>query len=137
MECSICYENFIQPSSDENYEELKKEFMTNHNDDNDKELKYLSLLLLRNMKPRYRCQNDKCCKYMCDYCYEYTINEKNLFKCHYCRINDYKTYMKINVLRELQIKVLGDGGFKKWYKEQLYDKITAFQMRKGVSNLTN
>jgi hypothetical protein len=29
--------------------------------------------------------------------------------------------MKINVLRELQIKVLGDVGFKKWYKEQLYD----------------
>ena len=26
MDCSICYENFIQPTSDENYEELKKEF---------------------------------------------------------------------------------------------------------------
>ena len=28
--------------------------------------------------------------------------------------------MKVNVLRELQIKVLGDDGFRKWYKEQLY-----------------
>ena len=29
-----------------------------------------------------------------------------------------KKYMKINVLRELQIKVLGEDGVKKWYKEQ-------------------
>jgi hypothetical protein len=121
MECSICYENFIQPSSDENYEELKKEFMTNHNHDNDKDIKFMSLLLFPNRTPRYRCQNDKCCQCMCDYCYENTINEKELFKCHSCRVNDYKTYMKINVLRELQIKVLGDDGFRKWYKEQLYD----------------
>jgi hypothetical protein len=119
MECSICYEQFIQPTSDDNCEELKKEFMTNHNDDNYKDIKYMSLLLLPNMKPRYRCQNGKCCKYICDYCYENTINEKELFKCHYCRINDYKTYMKINVLRELQIKVLGEDGFRKWWKEQM------------------
>ena len=33
---------------------------------------------------------------------------------------DYKTYMKINVLRELQIKVLGEHGFWEWYKEQLH-----------------
>ena len=121
MECSICYENFIQPLSDENYEELKKEFMTNYNDDNDKGIKFMSLLLLPNTTPRYRCQNDKCSKYMCDYCYENSINEKELFMCHSCKVNDYKTYMKINVLRELQIKVLGDDGFRKWYKEQLYD----------------
>jgi hypothetical protein len=56
---------------------------------------------------------------MCDYCYENTINKKELFKCHYCRMNDYKTYMKINVLRELQIKVLGEDGFRKWWKEQI------------------
>lgn len=124
MKCSICYENFIQPSSDENYEELKKEFMTKHNDDNDdndKCIKFMSLLLLPNTMPRYRCQNDKCCQCMCDYCYENTINEKKLFKCHYCRVNDYKTYMKINVLRELQIKVLGEDGFRKWWSEQLFN----------------
>lgn len=121
MQCSICYENFIQLSREVNYEELEKEFMTNHNDDNDKVTKFLSLLLLHaNDTPRYRCQNDKCRKYMCDYCYENTINDKELFKCHYCRMNDYKIYMKINVLRELQIKVLGEDGVKKWYKEQ-YD----------------
>jgi hypothetical protein len=121
MECSICYENFIQPSSDETCEELKKEFMTKHNDDNDKGIKFISLLLFPNRMPRYRCPNDKCCQYMCAYCYENTINEKELFKCHYCRVNDYKTYMEINVLRELQIKVLGEDGFRKWYKEYLYD----------------
>jgi hypothetical protein len=77
--------------------------MKNQNYDNDKVIKYLSLLLLPNMTPRYRCQNDKCCKYICDYCYKNTINEKELFNCHYCRMNDYKTYMKINVLRELQV----------------------------------
>jgi len=119
MECSICYENFIQPSSNENCDELQKEFMKNHNDDNKKDIKFMSLLIFPNDTPRYRCPNDKCCKYMCDYCYENTINEKELFKCHYCRMNDYKTYMKINVLRELQIKVLGKNGFIKWYKEQL------------------
>ena len=121
MECSICYEQFIQPISDENCEELEKEFMDAHVNDNDKNTKYLSLLLLPNVKPRYKCHNDKCCKYICDYCYDVSINEKELFRCHYCRLNDYKTYMKINVLRELQIKVLGDDGFRKWYQEQLYD----------------
>jgi hypothetical protein len=119
MECCICYENFIQPSSNENCDELEKEFMKNHNDDNDKVIKWMSLLIFPNDTPRYRCPNDKCSKFMCDYCYENTINEKELFKCHYCRMNDYKTYMKINVLRELQIKVLGKDGFIKWYKEQL------------------
>ena len=119
MECSICFENFIQPSSNENCDELQKEFMKNHNDDNKKDIKFMSLLIFPNDTPRYRCPNDKCCKYMCDYCYENTINEKELFKCHYCRMNDYNTYMKINVLRELQIKVLGKDGFIKWYKEQL------------------
>lgn len=119
MECAICYNKFIQPTSDENCEELKKEFMANHTYDNDKDIKYMSLLLIPNMKPRYRCQNDKCGMYMCDYCYENTINEKELFKCHYCRMNDYKTYMKINVFRELQIKVLGKDGFRKWWKEQI------------------
>ena len=121
MECSICWENFIQPSSNENCEELKKEFMANHNGDNNRDIKYMSLLLLPNMIPRYRCQNEKCYKYICDYCYENTINEKELFKCHYCRMNDYKTYVKVNVLRELQIKVLGEEGFRKWWKEQILD----------------
>ena len=121
MECSICYEQFIQPTSDENCKELEKEFIKNHNDDIYKWIRYCALLLLPNMKPRYRCKNDKCCKYICDYCYENTINEKELFKCHYCIMNDYKTYVKVNVLRELQIKVLGEEGFRKWWKEQILD----------------
>ena len=119
MECSICWEKFIQPSSNENCEELKKEFMANHNGDNNRDIKYMSLLLLPNMTPRYRCQNKKCYKYICDYCYENTINEKELFKCHYCRMNDYKTYMNINVLRELQIKVLGKDDFIKLLIEKI------------------
>ena len=120
MECSICYEQFIQPTSDENRKELEEEFGKNHNDDY-KWVRYCALLLLPNTKPRYKCNNDKCCKYMCDFCYEKTINEKKIFKCHYCRMNDYNTYMNINVLRELQIKVLGEEGFRKWWKEQILD----------------
>ena len=119
MECSICYEQFIQSLSNENCEELEKEFMTNHNQDNDKDYKFICLLLLPNMTPRYMCQNNKCCKYICDYCYENTINEKELFKCHFCRCYDYKSYMSVNVLRELLIKVLGNEGYKKWWKEQV------------------
>ena len=121
MNCSICYEYFIQPSSNEDYKELEKKFMIEHNKDNNKDIKFLSLLLISNCKPKYMCSNDKCGMYMCDYCYDNTINEKELFKCHYCRTNDYKKYMKINVLRELQIKILGKEGFKKWYMEQLFD----------------
>ena len=112
MECSICYEQFIQPTSDENRKELEEEFDKNHND-HYKWFRYCALLLLPNEMPKYKCHNDKCCKYMCDYCYEKTINDTKLFKCHYCRMNDYKTYMNINVLRELQIKVLGKDGFIK------------------------
>ena len=78
MECSIYWEKFIQPSSNENSEELKKEFMENHNGDNNMVIKYISLLLLPNMTHRYRCQNDKCYQYICDYCYENTINEKGI-----------------------------------------------------------
>ena len=118
MECSICYEQFIQFTSD-NSEELKKDFMSFYNDDADKIIKYISLLLLPNMMPKYTCQNDKCCKYICDYCYENTIDFNKIFKCPYCRMKDYKTYMKIFVLRELQIKVLGEDGFRKWWKEQI------------------
>ena len=118
MECSICYEQFIQPTSDENRKELEEEFGKNHNDDY-KWVRYCALLLLPNTKPRYKCNNDKCCKYMCDFCYEKTINEQKIFKCHYCRMNDYKTYMNINVLRELQIKVLGRDGFIKLLIEKI------------------
>ncbi len=111
MECSICYEEFIQPISQENSEELQNKFMSEHNDDIDKDIKFMCLLLLPKQMPVYTCQNDKCCKHMCDYCYGNTINEKKLFKCHYCRVYDYKTFMRINVLRELQINVLGKDGF--------------------------
>ena len=121
MECCICYEHFIQPNSDENMKLLKEEFMLVHNDNIDKEIRFMSLLLLPNMKPRYKCHNDKCGVYICDYCYENSIYEKELFKCHYCRIYDYKTYLRINVLRELQIKVLGEDGFRKWYREQILE----------------
>jgi len=75
MECSICYEQFIQPISDENRKELEEEFDKNHNDYY-KWFRYCALLLLPNDMPRYKCSNDKCCKYMCDYCYEKTIDEK-------------------------------------------------------------
>jgi len=119
MECCICYEKFIQLTSNNNCEEFTKDFMSFYNDDNVKVIKYISLLLLPNMMPRYTCQNDKCCKYICDYCYENSINFKDMFKCPYCRMNDYKSYMKKTVLRELQIKVLGEDGFRKWWKEQI------------------
>ena len=137
MECSICYEQFIQPSSNENYEELEKDFMTKHDNDNSKDIKFMSLLLLPNMKPRYRCANDKCSVYMCDYCYENTINEKKLFKCHYCRMNDYKIYIQKNVLRELQIKVLGKEGFRKWYMKQLLDMCVfeTYENDKGINKV--
>ena len=119
MECSICYEEFIQVGMcKQNDDEAKTEFMENHQDDEDNEIKFMSLMLLPHHKPRYKCPNDKCCKYICDYCYDNTIDEKTLFKCHYCRMVDYKTYIITNVLRELQIKVLGKEGFIKLWREQ-------------------
>jgi len=121
MECSICYEQFIQPTSDDNRKELEEEFDKNHNDYY-KWFRYCALLILPNGMPKYKCPNDKCCKYMCDYCYEKTINELGtLFKCHYCRVIDYKTYMNRNVLPELQFKVLGKDGFIKLMIEQISD----------------
>ncbi len=119
MECSICYEQFIIPSSEENYQKLENEFMNNHENDDNKDIKFMSLLLLPNMTPAYKCHNNKCSKYMCDYCYNNTVNNKKLFQCHYCRTHDYKTYMQINVLRELQIKILGEDGFKKCCEKEV------------------
>ena len=118
MECSICYEQFIQPSSNEHYEELEKKFMTIHNKDENKDIKFGGLLLLPNMTP-YKCPTYECNKYICDYCYDKLYDDKEIHKCAYCRRNDYKTYYKKNVLRQLQIKVLGKDGFLKWYKEQI------------------
>lgn len=121
MECSICYEQFIRPTSDENRKALEEEFDKNHND-YDKWFRYCALLLLLPIDmPRYKCRNDKCCKYMCDYCYEKTIDKKKIFKCHYCRVNDYKTYMTTNVLQELQFKVLGKDGVLELLLEQIPD----------------
>jgi len=117
MKCSICYENFIQPTSEENFEEIKREFMEDPNYDIHK---FLSLLLFPNMKPRYTCNNEKCGVFYCDICYYQTINEKELFKCHFCRCYDYKTFMGVNVLRELQIKVLGNEGYKRWFMEEIH-----------------
>jgi len=115
MECSICFEQFIRPTSNDNYTELYNEFMEKNNDD----IKFLSLLLLPNQMPKHRCHNDRCDKYLCEDCYEKSIDDTTLFKCHYCRCSEYKIYMSKNVLRELQIKVLGEDGFRKYWKDQL------------------
>ena len=115
MECSICFEQFIRPTSADNYTELYNEFMEKNNDD----IKFLSLLLLPNQNPFYQCHNDRCNKYLCEDCYLKSIDDSTLFKCHYCRCCDYKIYMSKNVLRQLQIKVLGEDGFKKYYRDQL------------------
>ena len=81
--------------------------------------KFLSLLLFPNMMPRYTCNNKKCGVFYCDECYYQTINEK-VFKCHYCRCYDYKTYMCINVLLDLQIKILSKEGYKRWFMEEIH-----------------
>ena len=48
MDCSICYEQFIQPTNNQ----TPKEFGKNHNDDY-KWIRYCALLLLPNTKLRY------------------------------------------------------------------------------------
>ena len=123
MECSICYEEFIQLGMcKQKNDEAKKEFMENHQDDEYKIIKCMSLIIIPPHKP-YKCPNDKCCKYICDYCYDNTIDEKTLFKCHYCRMVDYKTYIITNVLRELQIKVLGEEGYENLWYEHMMENI--------------
>jgi hypothetical protein len=113
MECAMCFEQFIQFTSDKDLLDKRNEYMKKSNNNN---IKFLSLLLLPDQKPKYACKTNECNKYFCDDCYENKKCVTKIFQCNYCNTCDYKEYMLVNVLRELQIKVLGEEAHLEWCK---------------------
>jgi len=111
MKCGMCFEKFIQPTNDKDLFNKRDEYMKKSNNNN---VKFLSLLLLPDQMPKYKCKAAKCGKFFCDDCYETKKETTKIFKCKYCNTYDYREYMLVNVLRDLQIKVLGENAHLEW-----------------------
>ena len=113
MICAICSEKFIQPTDDKDLFDKRTKYLKKNNNNG---VKFLSLLLLPDQMPKYKCKADKCGKFFCDDCYETKKEITKIFKCGFCNTYDYKDYMLVNVLREVQIKVLGENAHLEWLK---------------------
>jgi len=119
MECSICYEKFFTPKTEE---ELKYLINENIKKKSYKEIeKFKNLLITNNHNKTHTCPTPNCQCITCGDCwikithkgkkiYEATEDDfpsiNDIFVCPYCKNVDWKYYMN-NVFNELQIKVLG------------------------------
>jgi hypothetical protein len=119
MKCSICYEKFFTPKSEEECKKLYKENVKDHNFD--EIMKFDNLLITSKHNNTHSCSTSNCECLICGDCWiKITHNGKgidamtdddipskyNYFKCPYCRQVDWKDYMN-NVFNELSHKVLG------------------------------
>ena len=118
MECAICYDKIFKPTTDKEYDEVKK-IMMNLNTENMQKFK-MQIITNKN-NPTYKCNTPKCKFIICGNCFiKLTHNGKDLehitdndlptwnstIICSYCRQVNWKYYMKNNVLDQLQRKIL-------------------------------
>ena len=127
MSCSICYETFINPKDytrEEFMELFEKKTTTNNEHDDDKFMRFNSLIIQKDNP--FKCNTPNCKKLYCQQCYikikqsddeedEWNYGKKDIFRCSYCRNIDYKDYMKNNVLQDMMQKVLGKEEFLNWF----------------------
>lgn len=137
MECAICYEKFFVPNNKKEFDENIKKFKEKHNNLIDN---YLNYIITPNHNTTYKCPTEGCNCIICNNCWKKITSNKinnfnsldseddyfdnipsmyDIFKCPYCRLIDYKNYMKDSVLCELQRKILGED---EWIN-LLYDKV--------------
>lgn len=135
MECSICFERFFTPKTQDELNKLYEENVKNK-DDLSEIFKFRNLLITSKNNQTHVCSTPNCGCLTCGDCWmKITHKGKGLmdlmnitsddmpsmhdyFICPYCRIIDWKYYMN-NVFQELQTKILGEEEFctllaKKW-----------------------
>jgi hypothetical protein len=123
MECSICYEKFFTPKSQEECERLYEENVKDNNFD--EIMKFKNLLITPKHNNIHYCCTPNCECLICEDCWIKIkhngkgINEMDeddipsnydYFECPYCKQIDWKDYMN-NVFNELQKKILGEEEF--------------------------
>lgn len=123
MECAICFEKFFRPNTQEELEIMYKENVKNYDDI----IKFKNLLITSKNNETHICSTPNCECVICGDCWIKIIfkgkdimdateddfpNKFDYFRCPYCRIIDWKYYMK-NVFNELQEKILGNEEFIK------------------------
>ena len=104
--CNICYERFLYPMSSEEYENLWDVHIPASCGDrlfDEQFQKFYGLLY----GPHYVCSNRNCNITICAYCYDRLRTAPKPSKCVFCRVMDYRSYIRLSVLPELQIKILG------------------------------
>lgn len=147
MNCSICYEKFINPEDFEPEEfrkMIKESNWTNGVWDYKKSITFQNLTA----KP-IKCNTNNCDAIFCLGCYykikrsamwiekaergvipdsaridgismpveeaeEYGFDFNDIFKCPYCRNNNYKDYLSSNVFPQMLGKIYGIPGLRKW-----------------------
>jgi hypothetical protein len=114
MKCSICYEKFFTPKTEEEFEKIYRENVKNNS--YDEIMKFTNLLVTPKYNNTHSCSTPNCECLICEDCWiKITYNSKDIdeineeeayfFKCPYCRQIDWKNYMN-NIFIELQKKVL-------------------------------
>jgi len=123
MECAVCFEKFFTPNTQEELEIMYKENVKNYDD----MIKFKNLLITSKNNETHICSIPNCECVICGDCWiKITHKGKDImdateddfpskfdyFRCPYCRMIDWKYYMK-NVFNELQEKILGHEEFIK------------------------
>jgi hypothetical protein len=140
MECSICFEKFIFPNSnEESFETLYSNYKKDEIIDEYKKLiNFKHLIITTKHDSTIKCETPNCNSTLCNNCFtKLTFNgkeledayeedfpsENTLFKCPFCRQVYYKYYMKVNILNELLEKVLGVEKYRKYMIKKLKDTL--------------
>ena len=128
MECSICYESFFKPKTNE---ELKKKINKLWNNKDFDLAKFDSLLITPNHNTTFKCSTNNCNNIICEVCWDKSsklddfisnIKPKN-FTCPFCKQINYDKYYKKTVLIELKQKFFGDDFCVEYLKNILMFKL--------------
>ena len=126
MNCSICYENFVNPEDFEP-EEFRK--MIKESNWTKGVYDYKKSYTFQNLTaPPMKCNTNNCEAIFCLGCYykikqsarwiekaeEFGFDNNDIFKCPYCRNNDYKDYLSSNVFPQMLGKIYGIPDLTKW-----------------------
>jgi hypothetical protein len=131
MECSICYEKFIYPTSKVEFEKLFENY-NNINYTLDKRrnfLNFMRLVITSRHNETIQCETPNCNSIICSNCWtKYTDRENESFdkfdntldKCPFCKQVYWKYYMKNIVHFELLMKVLNVDEFNEYTFKKMF-----------------
>jgi hypothetical protein len=108
MECSICFDKFISPKTEQEFKNLVTD-MVIKSDSKEAADRFHGLLLTESDPMPFTCFNENCDVLICGNCCAKVLpkDKYSVYKCSHCRMEDWKLYMSQNVILELLIVVLG------------------------------